>query len=148
MLSPFVNVNYCDHLVLCCTGSTVSTVAHGAATTNTQDVTFQRQTEKDVYFHELGSINGHANGVNFQPLLIAQPAHGQFPVGSLTEKRMFTMYNQMVMNIPLQPGDSGTCIYITGNTPQNTGCVGMAIAFCSGLSLVTPMQDIVRAVNL
>lgn len=146
--SPFVNVNYCDHLVLCCTGSRVSTVAHGAVTKNAQDVTFQRQTEKDVCFQELGPINGHANGVNFQPLFIAQPAHMQLPVGSLTEKRMLTMYNQMVMNIPLQQGDSGTCIYITGNTQQNTGCVGMAIAFCSGRSLVTPIQDIVRAVNV
>ncbi|VDI46741.1 Hypothetical predicted protein [Mytilus galloprovincialis] len=123
MLSPFVNVNYCDRLVLCCTGSCVSTLAHGAVTTNAQDVTFQLQTERDVCFHELGPINGHANGVNFQPLLIAQPAHMQLPARSLTEKRMFTMYNQMVMNIPLQQGDSGTCIYITGNTQQNTGCV-------------------------
>lgn len=115
--------NYCDHTILCCTRETVSVVAPGAFTKKEQDVTFQRTTHKDVYFQDIGQINGHANGLTFQPLLIAQPAHMQLPVGYLTEKRIFTMYNQMVMNIPLQKGDSGTCIYITGNTSQNTGCV-------------------------
>ncbi|CAC5418222.1 PCSK5 [Mytilus coruscus] len=147
--SPFVHQNYCDHTTLCCTRETVSVVAPGAVTKKEQNVTFQRPTHKDVYFQDIGQINGHANGLIFQPLLIAQPAHMQLPVGSLTEKRIFTMYNQMVMNIPLRKGDSGTCIYINGNTSQNTGCVGMAIAFCSGsgLSLVTPIQEIICAIN-
>lgn len=147
--SPFVHQNYCDHMTLCCTKETVSVVAPGAFTKKEQNVTFQRPTHEDVYFQDIGQINGHANGITFQPLLIAQPAHMQLPVGSLTEKRIFTMYNQMVMNIPLQQRDSGTCIYITGNTLQNTGCVGMAIAFCSGsgLSLVTPLQAIICAIN-
>lgn len=124
-------------------------MAPGAVTGIKQNVTFDLQTDKDVNFQNIGQINVHANGSTFQPLLIAQPAHMQLPVGSLNEKRIFTMYNQMVMNIPLQEGDSGTCIYITGNTPLNTGCVGMAIAFCSGsgYSLVTPIKEIIRAIN-
>ncbi|XP_071154186.1 serine-rich adhesin for platelets-like isoform X3 [Mytilus edulis] len=146
---PFVNQNFCDHTMLCCTRETVSVMAPGAVTGIKQNVTFDLQTDKDVNFQNIGQINVHANGSTFQPLLIAQPAHMQLPVGSLNEKRIFTMYNQMVMNIPLQEGDSGTCIYITGNTPLNTGCVGMAIAFCSGsgYSLVTPIKEIIRAIN-
>lgn len=149
LTSEFVNRHSCDHMKLCCTRETVPIVAQGAFTKIDGNVTFQRPTHTDVCFQDNGQLNGHANGLTFHPLLITQPAHMQLQVGPLTEKRIFTMYNQMVMNIPLQLGDSGTCIYITGDTKEKSGCVGMAIAFCSksGLSLVTPMQEIIRAIN-
>lgn len=148
LTSEFVNQHSCDYLKLCVIRETVRTVAQGAFTKFDDDVTFERPTDTNVCFEDHGGLNVHANGLNFHPLT-TQPAHMRLQVGQLTEKRIFTMYNQMVMNIPLKLGDSGTCIYITGNTNEKSGCVGMAIAFCSqsGLSLVTPMQEIIRAIN-
>lgn len=114
-----------------------------------KDVKLEHSSAKDVYLKDLGNAAATANGALFHPLVMASPAHIQLPVGALTDRRIFTMYNQMVMNVPLKEGDSGTCIYITGNTPKNTGCVGMANSFCSGsgLALVTPIEEIIKAIN-
>lgn len=149
LVSPFVNHNYCDHTFLCCTRSKVSTVAPGAVSKIEKDVTFENTRAEDVYLNNLGNVAANVNGAHYQPLVNASPAHMQIPVGAVNDRRVFTMYNQMVMNIPLKEGDSGTCIYITGSTPKNTGCVGMANSFCSGsgLSLVTPIDEIIKAMN-
>lgn len=55
------------------------------------------------------------------------------------------MYNQLHLNIPLVQGDSGTGIYIQNLHPN--GCLGMAIAFLNGMSVVTPMKTILSEIN-
>ncbi|CAG2210385.1 unnamed protein product [Mytilus edulis] len=95
----FVNQNFCDHTMLVKIRKRCQ-LYPGAVTGIKQNVTFDLQNNEDVNFQNIGQINVHANGSTFQPLLIAQPAHMQLPVGSLNEKRIFIMYNQMVMNIP------------------------------------------------
>jgi hypothetical protein len=59
----------------------------------------------------------------------------QLTTGYLTDKRVFCMYNQIVINLGLRPGDSGTCIYIVQH-PNKNGCIGMAIAVWPPLSLM------------
>ncbi|XP_052106695.1 uncharacterized protein LOC127739142 [Mytilus californianus] len=150
LTTPFVNKNYCDHKFLCGRDDNVTTVTPGAFSGKIlNDVKLEHSSAKDVYLKDLGNAAANTNGAHFQPLVMASPAHMQLPVGAQTDRRIFTMYNQMVMNIPLKEGDSGTCVYITGNTPKNTGCVGMANSFCSGsgLSLVTPIEEIIKAMN-
>lgn len=146
--SEFVNNHSSDYMKLCCTRQTVPIVAIGAIAKRQCNVTLERPTDTNVSFQEYVPFHNPANGSTFYPLM-TQPAHMRLHVGPLNDKRVFTMYNQMVMNIHLELGDSGTCIYITGNTNETSGCLGMAIAFCSnsGLSLVTPMQEIIRAIN-
>lgn len=62
------------------------------------------------------------------------------------------MYNQIaVTQIPFQPGDSGTCIYVRDNSPRMLGCIGMAIANHPGLDggvIVTPMKDILKTFHV
>lgn len=62
------------------------------------------------------------------------------------------MYNQIaVTQIPFQPGDSGTCIYVRDNNHHVFGCIGMAIANHPGLDggvIVTPMKDILKTFHV
>lgn len=62
------------------------------------------------------------------------------------------MYNQIsVTQIPFQPGDSGTCIYVRDNSLNVFGCIGMAIANHPDLAggvIVTPMKDILKTFHV
>ncbi|CAC5379243.1 unnamed protein product [Mytilus coruscus] len=53
------------------------------------------------------------------------------------------VYNQLyISNIPFQPGDSGTCIYVLSPV---CGCIGMAIAdHPQGGCIATPIMDILK----
>ncbi|VDH91577.1 Hypothetical predicted protein [Mytilus galloprovincialis] len=53
------------------------------------------------------------------------------------------VYNQLyISNIPFQPGDSGTCIYVLSPVQ---GCIGMAIAdHPQGGCIATPIMDILK----
>jgi hypothetical protein len=76
------------------------------------DITFPKQSHEDIDFSNIGQTTGIANNNVFYPLLLHTPAHMQSTTGPLTKKRVFRMYNQIVINLGLSPGDSGTCIYI------------------------------------
>lgn len=79
-----------------------------------------------------------------QPLMIATTCHMQLSPGCLSGRRVFRMYNQLALNLSLNLGDSGTCIYVTDNKTQK-GCLGMAIAFFStGQCIVTPLKEILK----
>lgn len=76
-------------------------------------------------------------------LLLCSRCHMQLHAGCLSGREVFRMYNQLLLNLPLQAGDSGTCIYVKTN--NCTGCIGMAIAFGpGGYSIVTPMKEILK----
>lgn len=95
----------------------------------------------EVQFPPVGGQpqQGHA-----QPLMIGTTAHMQLNTTNLAGQRVFRMYNQLLLNIPLNLGDSGTCIYVIGNNEQK-GCLGMAIAFLSfGQCIVTPLKEILK----
>ena len=146
--SPFLNTSCLDHEELCIPHQTATVVAPGTMTKIQTGITFPSQTDEDIQFSPIGPTAASVNSNVFFPLWINQPAHMQLPVaaGYLTGRRIFRMYNQIVLNLPLQPGDSGTCIYIV-NHPK-TGCIGMAIAMCGGqLTLVTPLKDILKRVS-
>lgn len=80
-----------------------------------------------------------------QPLMIATTAHMQLSSANLAGQRVFRMYNQLLMNLPLNLGDSGTCIYVIDSNQQKKGCLGMAIAFLSsGQCVITPLKEILK----
>ena len=136
-----------DHEEFCATQETASVVAIGAMTGPQQlSVTFPMQTYIDMTLTNIGQASGSANSNEFQPVFILTPAHMQSAVGRLTDTRVFRMYNQIVINLKLIPGDSGTCIYIFG-TPNQNGCIGMVIGMCGGLSIVTPLNDILKRIS-
>ncbi|XP_076095643.1 uncharacterized protein LOC143066709 [Mytilus galloprovincialis] len=136
--SPFINHNYCGNSFICSTNSNISIVAAGA---------FSQFATEYSSLKNPGKVPANMDSAHNQPLIRAHPVHGAISLNSSTGSQDFLMYNQMVMNIPLKDGDSGTCIYITKSTSQETGCVGMANSFCSGYSIVTPLDDIIRAMN-
>jgi hypothetical protein len=131
-----------DHEEFCATQATANVIGWGAMTKLQEDITFPNQSNIDIVFSNIGQATGSANGNEFQPLLMHTPAHMQLTTGYLTDKRVFCMYNQIGINLGLRPGDSGTCIYIVQHPKQ--GCIGMAIAFCGGLTVVTPLKDIFK----
>jgi hypothetical protein len=106
-------------------------------------ITFPKQSNIDIEFSNIGQTAGIANNNVVHPLLLHTPAHMQSTTGNLTEKRVFRMYNQFGIHLGLKPGDSGTCIYIIEN-PNKNGCIGMAIAVCDSLTVVTPLKDILN----
>ncbi|CAC5377529.1 unnamed protein product [Mytilus coruscus] len=124
-----------------------SQLGAGANTKLECAVTFPRQSDVDILFSNTGQTAANVNSNMFQPLWISTSAHMQLSAGYLTEKRIFRMYNQMVINLGLQPGDSGTCIYVVQHPQNKNGCIGMAIAFCAGLTIVTPLKDILKRIN-
>ncbi|CAC5426747.1 unnamed protein product [Mytilus coruscus] len=82
-----------------------------------------------------------------QPLMIATTAHMQLRPGNLAGQRVFRMYNQLLLNLPLNLGDSGTCIYIIDDNKRK-GCIGMAIAFLSaGQCIITPLKEILNKIK-
>lgn len=83
------------------------------------------------------------------PLMISTPAHMQLNTGSITGHRVFQMYNQLLLkNLPLNLGDSGTCVYVIGNSLNQKGCIGMAIAFMTNVgTIVTPMTEILKKIR-
>lgn len=98
----------------------------------------------DIQFspHHNHAVPGHQG--NAQPLMIATSAHMQLSTANLAGQRVFWMYNQLLLNLPLSLGDSGTCIYVTDNNRQS-GCLGMAIGFLSsGQSIITPLREILK----
>ena len=135
-----------DHEEFCATQATANVIGWGAMTKLQEDITFPNQSNIDIVFSNIGQATGSANGNEFQPLLMHTPAHMQLTTGYLTDKRVFCMYNQIGINLGLRPGDSGTCIYIVQHPKQ--GCIGMAIAFCGGLTVVTPLKDIFRRMHI
>ena len=102
------------------------------------DFTFPKPSDGDV-------VANFANSQEFQPLLLHSPAHMQSTTGHLTDKRVYRMYNQFSIHLGLQPGDSGMCIYIVENADKN-GCIGMVIAGCGSLAIVTPLKDIFKRI--
>lgn len=79
-----------------------------------------------------------------KPLMIATTAHMQLRTANLSGQRVYRMYNQLLLNLPLNLGDSGTCIYVIDDNKQR-GCLGMAIAFLSsGQCIVTPLKEILK----
>ena len=129
---------------LFCPQATAKCIGWGAmAKLSTPDITFPKQSDEDIEFSNIGQTHGIANNNVFYPLLLHTPAHMQSTTGPLTKKRVFRMYNQIVINLELSPGDSGTCIYIVKH-PNKNGCIGMAIAFCGGLTVVTPLKEILN----
>jgi hypothetical protein len=104
------------------------------------------ETDENVQYSPMGPTAASVNSNVVFPLSITQPAHMQ--VNSVTGKDQITvrMYNQILINLPLQLGDSGTCIYIV-NHPTKTGCIGMAIAMNGEQTIVTPLKDILKRVS-
>ena len=141
-----MNSSFLDHEEFCAPQATATVVAKGAMQKYQEDVTFPKQKDVDVVFSNIGKVAGSANGNEFQPLWMHTPAHMQLTAGHLTDKRVFRMYNQIAINLGLIPGDSGTCIYIV-NHPTKNGCIGMAIAFCGDLTIVTPIKDILKRIS-
>ena len=124
--------------------ATVKSKIWGAMTKISEaDITFPKQSDIDIEFSNIGRTAGIANDNVVRPLLLHTPAHMQSTAGHLTEKRVFRMYNQFGIHLGLNPGDSGTCIYIIEN-PNKNGCIGMAIAMCGSLTVVTPLKDILN----
>ena len=129
---------------LCCPQATAKGIGWGASTKlPTADITFSKQCNKDIEFLNIGQTAGIANSNVFHPLLLHTPAHIQSTTGPLTNKRVFRMYNQIVINLGLELGDSGTCIYIVQH-PNKNGCIGMVIAMVRGLTIITPLKDILN----
>jgi len=145
--SPFLNTSCLDHEEFCIPHQSATVVAPCAMPKIKTGITFPNQTDEDIQFSLIGPTAASVNSNTFFPLLINHPAHMQLPAGYLTDKRIFRMYNQIVLNLTLQLGDSGTCIYIV-NHPTKTGCIGMAIAMNGGqLTIVTPLKDILKRVS-
>lgn len=103
-------------------------------------VAFGKEENVEVELRRLGLATAVANEVVTFPMSISSPAHFQHIVGQLPTPKTFRMHNQLYLNIPLVLGDSGTCLYIKNYI--QTGCLGMAIAFLNGISVVTPMKNI------
>lgn len=159
MSNEYLNDNCIDYELLTLTHSEVETMAFGQVTT-VEDCKTEFEPERmiEVELKNLGQAVAVANGNPTFPVMIAQPAHFQMSMGSLPATTTFRMYNQLCLNVPLVPGDSGTCIYIrncpyskanekcklsdnNGKCPHS-GCLGMAIAFSNGMSIVTPLKKI------
>ena len=112
-----------------------------------ENVTFSKQSDGDIEFSNIGQTAGCANCKVFKPLWMQTPAHMQFTAGCLTEKRVVRFYNQISIHLKLEAGDSGTCIYVVQH-PNKNGCIGMAIAMCGGLTVVTPLKDIFKEMSI
>ena len=141
-----MNSSILDHEEFCAPQVTTNVVGWGAMTKLQENVTFPKQSDVDIVFSNIGQAAGIANGNEFHPLWIYTPVHMQSTEGCLTDKRLCRMYNQIGINLNLGPGDSGTCIYIIQH-PQKNGCIGMAIAFCGDLTIVTPLKDIINRMS-
>lgn len=159
MSNEYLNENCLDYELLMLTNSEVETMAFGQLTTVEHCKTvFGPERMIEVELKNLGQAVAVANGNPTFPVMIAQPAHFQMFQGSLPSTTTFRIYNQLCLNVPLVPGDSGTCIYIrncpyskanekcklsdkNGKCPHS-GCLGMAIAFINGMSIVTPLKKI------
>lgn len=145
--SPFLNDNCLDHEDFCILQQTAKVVGAGSMTKLEANVQFPKQTDVDILFSSTGQTATVVNGNVFQPLWINSQAHMQLSTGFLNDKRIFRMYNQITINLGLQPGDSGTCIYIVQHPYNKNGCIGMAIAFCGGMTIVTPLKDILKRIS-
>ncbi|CAC5391225.1 unnamed protein product [Mytilus coruscus] len=146
--SPFLNTSCLDHEEFCISIQTADIVSAGAMTKMEINIKFPRQSDADVQFSNTGPTTASVNNNVYHPLWTYSPVHLQLPSGYLTDRRIFRMYNQIAINLPLVQGDSGTCIYIINHPGQKNGCIGMAIAFCGGLTLVTPLKDILKRINI
>ncbi|XP_052084311.1 uncharacterized protein LOC127721578 [Mytilus californianus] len=98
----------------------------------------------DSFIHEIIFCNTQSRfsaiigDVHMQQAILKKT--GQNMAVKRTSRRV---YNQLyISNIPFQPGDSGTCIYVL-NPVQ--GCIGMAIAdHPQGGCIATPIMDILK----
>jgi hypothetical protein len=105
------------------------------------------ETDENVQYSPMGPTAANVNSNVVFPLRITQPAHVQVNRDIGNAQTKLCMYNQIVLNLPLKSGDSGTCIYIV-NHPTKTGCIGMAIAMCDEqLTIVTPLKDILQRMS-
>ena len=139
-----MDLSFVERNDLFCPQATAKCIGWGAKTKlSTPAITFPKQSDEDIEFSNIGQTAGIANNNVVHPLLLHTPAHMQSTTGNLTEKRVFRMYNQFGIHLGLKPGDSGTCIYIIEN-PNKNGCIGMAIAVCDSLTVVTPLKDILN----
>ncbi|XP_063410251.1 uncharacterized protein LOC134693387 [Mytilus trossulus] len=159
MSNEYLNDNCIDYELLTLTNSHVEIMAFGQQTTIDKCKTVCQPEEViEVELKSMGHATAVANGNTTFPVMIAQPAHFQMPQGRFPATTTFRMYNQLCLNVPLVSGDSGTCIYLrncpyasanvkcnlsgsNGKCPHS-GCLGMAIAFSNGMSIVTPLKKI------
>ena len=135
-----------DHEEFCVPQATANVVGCGAMKKLQENVTFPKQSDVDIVFSNIGQAAVSANSNTLHPLLMHSPAHVQLTTGYLTDKRELRMYNQIGINLGLRPGDSGTCIYIVRH--PKTGCIGMAIAMVEGYTIVTPLKDIFKRMDI
>ena len=143
-----MDLSFVERNDLFCPQATAKCIGWGAKTKlSTPAITFPKQSDEDIECSNLGQTPGIANNNVCYPLLLHTPAHMQSTTGHLTDKRVFRMYNQFGIHLGLQPGDSGMCIYIVQNANKN-GCIGMVIAGCGSLAVVTPLKDIFRRIGI
>jgi hypothetical protein len=135
-----------DHEEFCIPQATAKVVGWGVMAKLEEDVRFLKQRDVDIVLSNIGQAACSANGNVVQPVLMSTSAHVQLTTGYLTDKRELRMYNQIVINLGLRPGDSGTCIYIVQH--PKTGCIGMAIAMVEGYTIVTPLKDIFKRMDI
>ncbi|CAC5408684.1 unnamed protein product [Mytilus coruscus] len=142
----YLNDNYIDYELLTINRATQDIHAYGSTTRGGKHtVMFRNEEDIEIELQGLGQAAAVANGNVIFPIMIASQAHFQQVQTCLSSPKTFRMYNQLYLNIPLIQGDSGTGIYIQ-NYIQN-GCLGMAIAFLNGNSVVTPMKTIFSKID-
>ncbi|CAG2188370.1 unnamed protein product [Mytilus edulis] len=106
-----VSINYSGSICFP-TGYPAETVSPGAGDKSKLErkITFPRQSDVDVR-SQTPSNRSYVNANVYHPLWMYTPAHLQLPSGYLTDRRIFRMYNQMALNLPLVQGDSGTHLH-------------------------------------
>lgn len=94
--------------------------------------------KESVYCHTDSRLSAIIGNVHMQKAFLKK-TNKTMDIKRITRR----VYNQLyISNIPFQPGDSGTCIYVLSPVQ---GCVGMAIAdHPQGGCIATPSMDILK----
>ncbi|CAC5408073.1 unnamed protein product [Mytilus coruscus] len=94
--------------------------------------------QKVALHHTKSSFSAIIGNVHMQHVILRKTGDNM-----TTKRTMRRVYNQLyISNIPFQPGDSGTCIYVLSPVK---GCIGMAIAnHPLGGCIATPIMDILK----
>ncbi|VDH91574.1 Hypothetical predicted protein [Mytilus galloprovincialis] len=104
----------------------------------TNDVDIERLIHEHIFCKTQSNFSAIIGDVHMQHAFLKKT--GKNMAIKRTSRRV---YNQIyISNIPFQPGDSGTCIYVLSPVQ---GCIGMAIAdHPLGGCIVTPIMDILK----
>ncbi|XP_063436533.1 uncharacterized protein LOC134717962 [Mytilus trossulus] len=104
----------------------------------TNDVDIDRLIHEHVFCKTQSNFSAIIGDVHMQHAFLKKT--GKNMAIKRTSRRV---YNQIyISNIPFQPGDSGTCIYVLSPVQ---GCIGMAIAdHPLGGCIATPIMDILK----